>query len=588
MKKQLLKTMLLLFALIAGSSSVWAAEAGFTLASATQVPLAAGDTKTTTITGTASETWNVEITGTWSSSSLQGSAGDKIWQLGKKDGAISTATFSTSGITGTITKVVVRCSSYAGKAQVRCTVGGSDFGTQAQSTPSWTTIGNVTFSGSASGAIVVTLDNSDAAARAVYIQSITVTYTPDATVDVTGVTVDPTEWTMEVGETKALTATVAPNDATDKTVTWSSNKESVATVSDAGVVTAVAAGTATITVTTTDGSKTATCAITVTAPAPAAPVAVTFDFTDESWGFPTDYVKTEATYTKDGYTITLGASSNGHKKMVSSSVLKGLIFGKENATLSLPAFDFNVEKIKVYGISGASGKVTFNVFVGENTVSTEVTSAATDHDFVIAADKQTAGTVYTIKLTNDNNCQISKIEIFGYVNTPAVTAAGWASYVTPKAMRFAEGEAFAVTAAGSGSVTLTEVTDVPNNFPVLLKGAGAKTAMVLETSPATPSNLLAVSTGGEISGYVLANKNDVVGFYKWAGGSLTSGKVYLPASAVAGAPDFLGFEGETTGVNEVKGVNEVNDNSWYNLAGQRVANPTKGLYIVNGKKVIIK
>ena len=99
---------------------------------------------------------------------------------------------------------------------------------------------------------------------------------------------------------------------------------------------------------------------------------------------------------------------------------------------------------------------------------------------------------------------------------------------------------------------------------------------------------MAVSTGGEINGYVLANKNDVVGFYKWAGGSLTSGKVYLPASAVAGAPDFLGFDGEATGINEVSEVKEVSDNSWYNLAGQRVAQPTKGLYIINGRKVVIK
>ena len=411
------------------------------------------------------------------------------------------------------------------------------------------------------------------------------------TVAVTGVTVDPTEWEMEVGDTKELTATVAPAEATNKAVTWKSDDESVATVSNAGVVTAIAAGTATITVTTTDGGKTATCAITVNEPAPdpaAGPVALTFDFTDAGWGFPESYDKTEKSYTNNGYTFTLGASSNGHKAYITNGSTVSLIFGKKDATLTFPAFDFNVSKIKVYGYSSASGKTTFNIYVDDDAVSTEVTGSKTSQTFEIAADKQTAGTIYTLKITNDNNCQISKIEIFGYVNTTEVTAAGWASYVTPKALRFAEGEAFAVTAAGSGSVTLAEVTDVPNNFPVLLKGAGAKTAMVLETSPAAPANLLAVSTGGEINGYVLANKNDVVGFYKWAGGSLTSGKVYLPASAVAGAPDFLGFDGEATGINEVSEVKEVSDNSWYNLAGQRVAQPTKGLYIINGRKVVIK
>jgi uncharacterized protein YjdB len=58
-----------------------------------------------------------------------------------------------------------------------------------------------------------------------------------------------------------LTATVAPEDATDKTVTWSSDKTSVATVDATGKVTAVAAGEATITATA--GDKTATCKVTV-------------------------------------------------------------------------------------------------------------------------------------------------------------------------------------------------------------------------------------------------------------------------------------------------------------------------------------
>jgi len=67
------------------------------------------------------------------------------------------------------------------------------------------------------------------------------------------------------GATETLTATISPANATDQNVTWASSNTAVATVSSAGVVTAVAAGTANITVTTTDGSKTATCAVTVTA-----------------------------------------------------------------------------------------------------------------------------------------------------------------------------------------------------------------------------------------------------------------------------------------------------------------------------------
>ena len=71
--------------------------------------------------------------------------------------------------------------------------------------------------------------------------------------------------TITVGEEFTLTATVAPTDAADKSVMWTSDNSNVATV-DGGKVTAVAAGTANITVTTKDGGKTATCAVTVSAP----------------------------------------------------------------------------------------------------------------------------------------------------------------------------------------------------------------------------------------------------------------------------------------------------------------------------------
>lgn len=83
-------------------------------------------------------------------------------------------------------------------------------------------------------------------------------------VDVTGVTVAPTTASIVVGATRQLAPTVAPADATNKAVTYSSSANGIATVSSTGLITAVSAGTATITVTTADGSFTATCAVTVT------------------------------------------------------------------------------------------------------------------------------------------------------------------------------------------------------------------------------------------------------------------------------------------------------------------------------------
>ena len=86
-------------------------------------------------------------------------------------------------------------------------------------------------------------------------------------VNVTEVTLDRTELTLTEGETETLTATVKPDNADNRKVTWSSDKTDVATVDGAGRVTAVKAGEAVITVTTEDGGKTATCKVTVKAKA---------------------------------------------------------------------------------------------------------------------------------------------------------------------------------------------------------------------------------------------------------------------------------------------------------------------------------
>src|SRR5699024_4271703 len=85
-------------------------------------------------------------------------------------------------------------------------------------------------------------------------------------INVTGVSLNKTSTSLEVGATETLSATVAPTTATDKTVSYKSSDAEVATVTNAGKVTAVKAGNADITVTTKDGSKTAKCAGTVTEP----------------------------------------------------------------------------------------------------------------------------------------------------------------------------------------------------------------------------------------------------------------------------------------------------------------------------------
>ena len=122
------------------------------------------------------------------------------------------------------------------------------------------TVSNGVVTGVSAGVSTITATTEDGSFTA------TCTVTVTAPIAVTGVTLNKPSTTIIVGNTETLTATVVPAEATNKTVSWTSSDESVATVSD-GVVTAVAVGSATITVTTADGGKTATCAVTV-APIP--------------------------------------------------------------------------------------------------------------------------------------------------------------------------------------------------------------------------------------------------------------------------------------------------------------------------------
>lgn len=93
-----------------------------------------------------------------------------------------------------------------------------------------------------------------------------VTLTTSYAITVSGVSLDKSELSLTVGGTQTLTATVAPSDATNQAVTWSSSDPTIASVDENGAVTAQKAGIAAITVTTVDGGKTAVCTVTVQNP----------------------------------------------------------------------------------------------------------------------------------------------------------------------------------------------------------------------------------------------------------------------------------------------------------------------------------
>jgi hypothetical protein len=150
-----------------------------------------------------------------------------------------------------------------------------------------------------------------------------------------------------------------------------------------------------------------------------------------------------------------------------------------------------------------------------------------------------------------------------------------------------EVKAYIVSGTSDESATLTEIADVPANEPVLLNAtAGTYTLTVVDQATADVSaNKLQVSDATTGNGvYVLAKKGEV-GFYQWAGGQLGAGRVYLPAEA--GVREFMEFSfGDATAIERVDAANGAK--VAYDLSGRRVQKPVRGLYILNGKVVVIK
>jgi uncharacterized protein YjdB len=164
-------------------------------------------------------------------------------------------------------------------------------------------------------------------------QYIVLTNTNVATVAVTGVSISPTTATVGLGSTQQLSATLAPANATNQNVTWTSSNTAVATVNASGLVSAVSAGTTTITVKTVDGNKTATSAITVAA-IPVASVSVSPTTASLYAGNTQQLSATIAPANATNKTVTWSSSNTGIATVNSSGLVTAVSAGTANITVT--------------------------------------------------------------------------------------------------------------------------------------------------------------------------------------------------------------------------------------------------------------
>lgn len=179
---------------------------------------------------------------------------------------------------------------------------------------------------------------------------------------------------------------------------------------------------------------------------------------------------------------------------------------------------------------------------------------------------------------------------------------GWSTFSSPYKLDFSGVSglsAHAVTGNAGSSVELADVNVAAANTGLLLEGpVGTTTYYNIPVSTGAAysgTNLLKAGTGASISSetgytkYVLSVNGTKAEFQKINAvpATVAKGKAYLQFTGDVPAPVLNFGSDNLTSINEVRSLN-TEGAEFFNLKGQRVANPTKGLYIANGKKIIVK
>lgn len=233
-------------------------------------------------------------------------------------------------------------------------------------------------------------------------------------------------------------------------------------------------------------------------------------------------------------------------------------------------------------------------------------------EFTLVASTAVYVTGYTTDGSSVNQSATLDYIIIRRTNVPVtITAAKYATYCSPYALDFSATGATVYKAKASGStVTLTAVAggQVPANTGIILyKDVNSDTEITPTTIASAAAigdnELVGVTSDTEVAynpstgiyNYILQNQGGDLGFYKATGAKIRANRAYLNTAVdvtVLGAPSLsiVFDDGNITSIGEEVSVKSMkaNDGVYYNLSGQRVAQPTKGLYIINGRKVIFK
>ncbi len=252
-------------------------------------------------------------------------------------------------------------------------------------------------------------------------QSIEITVTDDTPVPVTGVSLNKNTLSLTVGGKDTLIATVAPTNASNQKVSWSTSSDKIASVDSNGNVTAVAQGSATITATTEDGKKTATCSVTVTA----STVAVTGVKLDKSSATVNVNGTTQLTATVEpsnaaNKSVTWKSSNTGVATVDANGKVTGKAVGEATITVTT-ADGGKTATCKVTVSKGSVATITYSVAVDKTltldrsdfyNVCAGVYGSGLDY---VKFDKNSSkGTLYFDYSTSDGGAKISTSTAYYY------------------------------------------------------------------------------------------------------------------------------------------------------------------------------